>query len=160
MPSVTALEIRYRCGFGAIDALILSPQHARRPKGRHVRPAPMYDSKIFQSTPLREGRRAPTFMMRFTVLFQSTPLARGDLNVTTTAIQGDVFQSTPLREGRLPGRSASRPAIRFQSTPLREGRPGTDHDLKRLHVISIHAPARGATECRAAIKVRRQRQSG
>ena len=58
------------------------------------------------------------------------------------------FQFTPLREGRrFLSRSLQLPAT-FQFTPLREGRPVSHGAVRRVHPISIHAPARGATSPR------------
>jgi len=56
-----------------------------------------------------------------------------------------MFQSTPLREGRRGGLLIPGRRYVFQSTPLREGRLlkyGNDSGWK---IVSIHAPARGAT---------------
>jgi len=55
------------------------------------------------------------------------------------------FQSTPPRGGRLRGRVPARRGLGFQSTPPRGGRhrgPPTSQPVK----VSIHAPARGATD--------------
>jgi len=38
---------------------------------------------------------------------------------------------------------------RFQSTPLREGRRTNHPGYVVVHQVSIHAPARGATQCYA-----------
>jgi len=78
----------------------------------------------FQSTPLREGRHGGLIMKHGRKPFQSTPLREGRRTLVTCIGSTLVFQSTPLREGRLcfiPGHIIA----------------GT---------VSIHAPARGATE--------------
>jgi len=56
-----------------------------------------------------------------------------------------IFQSTPLREGRPHPNIWLSVRIIFQSTPLREGRPKQRIICQKILVISIHAPARGAT---------------
>ena len=79
--------------------------------------------KIFQFTPLREGRQ----------VFRITSDAR------------DIFQFTPLREGRRACRFLVFCGFPFQFTPLREGRRGRRARGGRQRTISIHAPPRGAT---------------
>ena len=98
----------------------------------------------FQFTPLREGRPEPSPMI-------------GGI---------DLFQFTPLREGRHSARGVTFSTLWFQFTPLREGRPVFDGDRficgcfnsrpcargdskayqdELATLVSIHAPARGAT---------------
>ena len=62
------------------------------------------------------------------------------------------FQFTPLREGRHAPTSVPSSSLIFQFTPLREGRLGNAIALLMAFGIriSIHAPARGATQSRAA----------
>ena len=78
---------------------------------------------LFQFTPLREGRRA--FCSCVTITF--------------------LFQFTPLREGRRSGIVTLRGITNdFNSRPSARG----DHHLQKnfgQHLISIHAPPRGAT---------------
>ena len=59
-----------------------------------------------------------------------------------------MFQSTPPRGGRLSVRGVVPPCWRFQSTPPRGGRPCQLQQLRHLRKVSIHAPARGATDLR------------
>ena len=122
----------------------------------------------FQSTPLREGRPAEYLHFRGRpVGFNPRPCARGDVSLAPVILAFEAFQSTPLREGRLKMDSCGagrvcfnpRPCARgdaksqadfpipprFQSTPLREGRPDSPV-IKTLPLVSIHAPARGATQ--------------
>ena len=108
--------------------------------------------------------------------FQFTPLREGRLQwlVYTQCIRK--FQFTPLREGRRVSRSQTRKRRKFQFTPLREGRrsrsarrvrpfyfnsrPSARGDLRdccyreREHIISIHAPPRGATKSSASRRTR------
>ena len=58
-----------------------------------------------------------------TASFNPRPCARGDIEIKAETIVDKVFQSTPLCEGRL--------QVQIEA-------------LKR-HLVSIHAPVRGAT---------------
>ena len=78
---------------------------------------------IFQFTPLREGRHQRLCQHRTQNHFNSRPCGRGDGDELLNCIQ----------------------PILFQFTPLREGRPLLDHNLDGNNIISIHAPAGGAT---------------
>ena len=125
---------------------------------------------LFQFTPLREGRPGdPARRSRPSLQFQFTPLREGRPGDPARRSRPSLqFQFTPLREGR-PGDPArrSRPSLQFQFTPLREGRrvyrrqsnahqhyfnsrPCERGDAAAAcccyrPLISIHAPARGAT---------------
>ena len=79
--------------------------------------------KIFQFTPLREGRPSRA-------LLSSSPT---------------LFQFTPLREGRLFLQITHPSVLLFQFTPLREGRRLCRREKSAFYSISIHAPPRGAT---------------
>ena len=79
---------------------------------------------LFQSTPPRGGRRSA--LRRCTISstdFNPRPREGGDVQLIEAADALLIFQSTPPRGGRLANVSKHRPVI----------------------VISIHAPARGAT---------------
>ena len=104
-----------------------------------------FNSRLFQSTPLREGRLRRALLYQPLQSFNPRPCVRGDRPLFVggsglprfnprPCVRGDAggvdvgggpgwFQSTPLREGRLPmdARRGAKPL--FQSTPLREGRP-------------------------------------
>ena len=77
----------------------------------------------FQFTPLREGR--PLSAVLVLVVYQ--------------------FQFTPLREGRRIALPIICATPIFQFTPLREGRLYTPEEFILHTLISIHAPAGGAT---------------
>ncbi len=98
--------------------------------------------------------------------FQFTPLREGRLQQLRLAAVAPLFQFTPLREGRPFRQDSAGITGKFQFTPLREGRPGCaclmssssnfnsrpcergdGISAKRIakELISIHAPARGAT---------------
>ena len=120
----------------------------------------------FQFTPLREGRLQQLRLAAVAPLFQFTPLREGrPFRQDSAGITGK-FQFTPLREGRPFRQDSAGITGKFQFTPLREGRPGCaclmssssnfnsrpcergdGISAKRIakELISIHAPARGAT---------------
>jgi len=78
--------------------------------------------------------------------FQSTPLREGRPMFLRASIASSKFQSTPLREGRLQSTADVVLDNGFQSTPLREGRLKNQYIADRMQLVSIHAPARGATQ--------------
>ncbi len=112
----------------------------------------MIAPRMFQSTPLREGRQGNSGVIAAFVEFQSTPLREGRPGAHAVPWAWR-FQSTPLREGRhrLSGHAAAK--REFQSTPLREGRRADDIYNALRMLVSIHAPARGATMRAEAMKI-------
>ncbi len=79
------------------------------------------------------------------VEFQSTPPHRGRRVTTAAQVLGQLFQSTPPHRGRQTKMLDISRFHLFQSTPPHRGRqPG---GLGRVihRVVSIHAPAQGAT---------------
>ena len=128
----------------------------------------MQTQKLFQSTPLREGRRPLSVFITAPCEFQSTPLREGrHTHYTTVYLDPSISIHAPARGATcLMGKSCQtrphfnpRPCARgdeilhdkkveykgFQSTPLREGRRMVRDGMKFRRYISIHAPARGAT---------------
>ena len=123
--------------------------------------------KIFQFTPLREGRRLRFLHAPHSLLFQFTPLREGRPRSCPALPRGEHFNSRPSARGDLEARPFlpqpiyfnSRPSARgdmkscklsditrvFQFTPLREGRRGNGCQHGADRRISIHAPPRGAT---------------
>ena len=99
-------------------------------------------SKIFQFTPLREGRLYRRMHKARGVYFNSRPSARGDLNFVYST-QVFTFQFTPLREGRPGGRGFLFARLKFQFTPLREGRPPCSGDWWRSAYFNSRPSARG-----------------
>ena len=77
--------------------------------------------RLFQFTPLREGRRTPPFM----------------------AVKAIAFQFTPLREGRRRYGKADTPQALFQFTPLREGRQDADYTDSEQEHFNSRPSARG-----------------
>ena len=130
----------------------------------HIRTA-----RIFQFTPLREGRQFCVNFLFKLVYFNSRPSARGDSLFDLKAFRlpyfnsrpsarGDVwrtvvpkcraiFQFTPLREGRRPAPCKGRlRGSYFNSRPSARGDPSAAPRELVLDFISIHAPPRGATQ--------------
>ena len=106
--------------------------------------------RLFQFTPLREGRRITAATQAVSPVFQFTPLREGRPFPVVCQLSDDVFQFTPLREGRPGAPWRCQAPLGFQFTPLREGRQSGSILPGRIFKISIHAPPRGAT-CREAI---------
>ena len=79
--------------------------------------------KLFQFTPLREGRRKVQKRRVSIRLISIHAPPRGATPVCLLVVVDDKFQFTPLREGRRPCRRAPNDVGLFQFTPLREGRP-------------------------------------
>ena len=78
-------------------------------------------------------------------MFQSTPPREGRLTSIKRMLSNILFQSTPPHEGRLDAIIGALIQTEFQSTPPRGRRQlVVDHGCS-LSVVSIHAPARGAT---------------
>ena len=96
--------------------------------------------------PARGATRDRSKLLVVQLLFQSTPLREGrPAHGHLVPVTFDVFQSTPLREGRRFLQCRETRCNRFQSTPLREGRLIRRRQGSRRVIVSIHAPARGAT---------------
>ena len=139
-------------------------------RGATTRPATEVGPIVFQSTPPRGGRlrlpdghrerhRPPCFNPR--------PRAGGDLRSRRSLRPLSLFQSTPPRGGRRATaappmcRASFNPRPRaggdtckspspgasmvFQSTPPRGGRRHQQSEAQHVGLVSIHAPARGAT---------------
>ena len=123
--------------------------------------------KIFQFTPLREGRRRHAAGSReaHCISIHAPPRGatcienllhtvrdisihappRGATSVNEKKPPLEKFQFTPLREGRHEILLLFYSRRRFQFTPLREGRRRHAAGSREAHCISIHAPPRGAT---------------
>ena len=139
-----------------------------RPSARGDDPQKIQQAKdrLFQFTPLREGRREIFCRDAWRYLFQFTPLREGRPEVSTSVSKPSAFQFTPLREGRrrrpawLRGPAPyfnSRPSARgdgcaaarfrrigkFQFTPLREGRRRAAAAHHRQRNFNSRPSARG-----------------
>jgi len=101
------------------DGFQSTPPH----EGRLVSVVGTAPAGVFQSTPPHEGRRDPGGAVRSLSLFQSTPPHEGRLGVERDANSGGGFNPRPRTRGD----------ERFLAGRLPQG-------------VSIHAPARGATQ--------------
>ena len=102
-------------------------------------------NKLFQFTPLREGRRAANKRAGIQrVNFNSRPSARGDITAAGASAMGNHFNSRPSARGDARLRVCSAAQADFNSRPSargdRKGRTKMNNNK-----ISIHAPPRGAT---------------
>ena len=79
-------------------------------------------NKLFQFTPLREGRRAIAYLAVTRANFNSRPSARGDGRYAEIHGHCRYFNSRPSARGDSPTKCASCKPTSFQFTPLREGR--------------------------------------
>ena len=101
-------------------------------------------SRVFQFTPLREGRPPNQRRFRAFCNFNSRPSARGDSFAQPNKREIKAFQFTPLREGRRQQICQLSYHLNFNSRPSARG----DHHealFPAKQDISIHAPPRGAT---------------
>ena len=78
------------------------------------------------------------------VNFNSRPCGRGDVAGAVIALNSGYFNSRPCGRGDRAQQRAQQQG-KFQFTPLREGRLQTGQNLLQRLIISIHAPAGGAT---------------
>ena len=93
------------------------------PRGATRRTHNAGSPRLFQFTPLREGRRVPrASAVEIHAVFQFTLLREGRQAFKSSREGNNIFQFTPLREGRLPLVSLFPLKNLFQFTPLREGR--------------------------------------
>ena len=99
----------------------------------------------FQSTPPRGGRRNSIRIYRQNNGFQSTPPRGGRLKRMKSEIHIYEFQSTPPRGGRRPGRCLCAFGTCFNPRPRAGGDKIRVINIIIDTIVSIHAPARGAT---------------
>ena len=119
-----------------------------RPCGRGDKEVEAYINQFakFLLTPLREGRRSPTYT-RFgnSSHFYSRPCGRGDPAGKAEYV-GQVFLLTPLRESRRScSRCCSSTDSHFYSRPCGRGDASRCIVIESIDKISTHAPAGGAT---------------
>ncbi len=107
----------------------------------------LFVTATFRSAPLREGRRTLPCRTGLPRWFRSAPLREGRRCYRFRPRGADrrMFRSAPLREGRPPPSVAAAAITAFRSAPLREGRRAVDALLIGQVIVSIRAPARGAT---------------
>ena len=107
--------------------------------------------RVFQFTPLREGRRTDGALTERACHFNSRPSARGDRNGRCLNFKALRISIHAPPRGATGKSTAGRLPPAFQFTPLREGRQGAAL-FNRSHDISIHAPPRGATARLASVR--------
>ena len=98
----------------------------------------------FQFAPPRGGRLSKSAPCWRKSNFNSRPREGGDPCFPCSRVAPFPFQFAPPRGGRPPGAGYRRHGIHFNSRP-REGGDVVSHDGSRVLLISIRAPARGAT---------------
>ena len=99
---------------------------------------------LFQFTPPRRGRLKRRIITIPPKNFNSRPRAGGDRHHRVRVYLASQFQFTPPRRGRLVGLAFEFITYLFQFTPPRRGRLAENARLQNS-LISIHAPAQGAT---------------
>ena len=102
-------------------------------------------SGYFNSRPCERGDLAHYILYYPLRLFQFTPLREGRPNPDIGNCNRSLFQFTPLREGRPKMWSSGGAIPYFNSRPCERGDPAT-RPGQQERCISIHAPARGATQ--------------
>ena len=115
--------------------------------------ADMARSVMFQSTPPRGGRRFVS-MIRLSdaVRFNPRPRAGGDAVDTGACYwQTAGFNPRPRAGGDSAYLASAYSMTLFQSTPPRGGRPANSPIGRTCSIVSIHAPARGATSMVATV---------
>ena len=113
-------------------------------EGRLARAESVLAVFVFQFTPLREGRRR-SVGDRFCVCISIHAPPRGATHQPRRPCDPDDFNSRPSARGDFAAIVWNSCVPIFQFTPLREGRHAPKHLSRRRGKISIHAPPRGAT---------------
>ena len=109
---------------------------------------------LFQFTPLREGLRRSAVSLASSEHFNSRPCERGFARDSDHHQQYYLFQFTPLREGLLNALADSDDTTLISIHAPARGASITAVDtIKSMNSISIHAPARGASD-RILISIR------
>jgi len=122
-----------------------TPIHAPARGGDTTRPCDKA-ATLFQSTPPRGGRREGPYAARLRLAVSIHAPARGATDAAGGNEALTEFQSTPPRGGRPRLVLPYRGALKFQSTPPRGGRLWDIWLSASILLVSIHAPARGATK--------------
>ena len=89
-------------------------------------------STRFQFTPLREGRREVVPGIKIVPRISIHAPPRGATRMVSCALPPMQFQFTPLREGRQRRTTFGLQIAGFQFTPLREGRPAGMEGVLRV----------------------------
>ena len=102
--------------------------------------------KVFLQRKQRMKTRLLTFFPESQQARQFTPLREGRQSANVSVQVINQFQFTPLREGRQPRNRQARCSAHFNSRSSARG-DLSEYRVRRILIISIHAPPRGAT-CR------------
>ena len=115
-------------------------------RGRHAVSGRSGKSNNFNSRPREGGDQRPQTPRRKRWDFNSRPREGGDEILGFVPLMSMQFQFTPPRRGRhMCPAEPCRSLTAFQFTPPRRGRLPTCSSPGGQHLISIHAPAKGAT---------------
>ena len=130
----------YRRHYSPISISIHAPPRGATPRAEFIT-----GKRVFQFTPLREGRRSrvPIGTQKTRISIHAPPRgATSDAHAPRR--RPTTFQFTPLREGRHKPGGGAATTRHFNSRPSARG--DTRGSSCWFHVpISIHAPPRGAT---------------
>jgi len=116
----------------------------------------MISAVEFQSTPPRRGRLRWWGPVGISSCFNPRPRAGGDSTLSDDNTLPVMFQSTPPRRGRPGHFDHNSGMITFQSTPPRRGRLHHRCGIHGVRLVSIHAPAQGATGTGPVCRIRPQ----
>ena len=100
--------------------------------------------KVFLQRKQRMKTRLLTFFPESQQARQFTPLREGRQSANVSVQVINQFQFTPLREGRQPRNRQARCSAHFNSRSSARG-DLSEYRVRRILIISIHAPPRGAT---------------
>ena len=103
----------------------------------------LYFTRLFQFTPLREGRPEAFRAAMAEQYVNSRPSARGDDAAAARAGTVYYFNSRPSARGDMSFEMALFAALLFQFTPLREGRRQGLRTVQRLTYFNSRPSARG-----------------
>ena len=102
-------------------------------------------SKSFNPRPRAGGDFAFSYFSTFRQSFNPRPRAGGDLMLWYRKNSQCRFNPRPRAGGDVTQLTSFAPTLQFQSTPPRGGRRYKGEHTTRPKFVSIHAPARGAT---------------
>jgi len=110
------------------------------------------DDDVSIHAPARGATAIMRSVIELTTSFNPRPRARGDRACPQTGLPGPLFQSTPPREGR-PWLflASTRCPTCFNPRPRARGDDTIYQAYYHKTLVSIHAPARGATSLRVSI---------
>ena len=126
--------------------------HAPARGATRVSRSPVRSRTSFNPRPRTGGDVTVPRGLTYELLFQSTPPHGGRPVGIRLLFEMVPFQSTPPHGGRLAVPRGLTYELLFQSTPPHGGRPERRCNDADADAVSIHAPARGATDPAARLK--------